>query len=388
MKRNHKLLICFVLSVIMLPVNNLFGQNSNNLKENETIGPENGSLLIVGGGRITDELWNEFKELMGGEDKHLVVIPTAISSEDYDEKFLTDIKNDFEKRGFTNVSVLHTRNKTEANSNAFTKVLETASGVWITGGRQWRLADSYLNTKTHDALNKVLDRGGVIAGTSAGATIQGSYLARGDSKTNVIMMGDHQEGLAFVKNIAIDQHVLARNRQNDMFEILDYKPKLLGIGLDESTGIVVNRNKFTVIGESYVAIYDGTRWSQERDTIYKLPAGSREYYWLKSGDEYNLKTRAVITAKDREYINLTERELKKYCGEYKLKGAEMKSKIFIKDGSLFIEMGNQIIPLLSESITRFYIPNTDFHLDFTSDSNGYILKMIVPFRNETWEKLN
>jgi cyanophycinase len=388
MKRNHKLLICFVLTVIMLPVNNLFGQNSNNLKENETIGPENGSLLIVGGGRITDELWNKFKELMGGEDKHLVVIPTAISSEDYDEKFLTNIKNDFEKRGFTNVSVLHTRNKTEANSKEFTKVLETASGVWITGGRQWRLADSYLNTKTHDALNKVLDRGGVIAGTSAGATIQGSYLARGDSKTNVIMMGDHQEGLAFVKNIAIDQHVLARNRQNDMFEILDYKPKLLGIGLDESTGIVVNRNKFTVIGESYVAIYDGTRWSQERDTIYKLPAGSREYYWLKSGDEYNLKTRAVITAKDREYINLTESELKKYCGEYKLAGAEMKSKTFIKDDSLFIKINNQTIPLLPESITRFYIANTDFYLDFTSDSNGSILKMIMPVRNETWEKLN
>ena len=372
----------------MLPVNNLFGQNSNNLKEHETIGPENGSLLIVGGGRMTDELWNKLKELMGGEDNHLVVIPTAISSEDYDEKFLANIKNDFVKRGFTNVSVLHTRSKTEANSKEFTKVLETASGVWITGGRQWRLADSYLNTKTHDALNNVLDRGGVIAGSSAGATIQGSYLARGDSKTNLIMMGDHQEGLAFVKNIAIDQHVLARNRQNDMFEILDYKPKLLGIGLDESTGIVVNKNKFTVIGESYVAIYDGTRWSQERDTIYKLPAGSREYYWLKSGDEYNLKTRAVITAKDREYINLTESELKKYCGEYKLTGAEMKSKVFIKDGSLFIEVDNQTIPLLSESITRFYIPNTDFNLDFTSDSNGYILKITVPARNETWEKLN
>ncbi len=388
MNKNHKLLICFVLTIVMLPVNNLFGQNSNNLKENETIGPENGSLLIVGGGRMTDELWNKFKELMGGEDKHLVVIPTAISSEVYDEKFLANIKNDFIKRGFTNVSVLHTRSKTEASSKEFTKVLETASGVWITGGRQWRLADSYLNTKTHDALNKVLDRGGVIAGSSAGATIQGSYLARGDSKTNVIMMGDHQEGLAFVKNIAIDQHVLARNRQNDMFEILDYKPKLLGIGLDESTGIVVNRNKFTVIGESYVAMYDGTRWSQERDTIYKLPAGSREYYWLKSGDEYNLKTRSVITYKNREFINLNESELKKYCGDYKLTGAEMKSKIFIKNSSLFIKINDQTIPLLPESETRFYIPKADFYLDFILDSNSKILKVIVPSQNETWKKLN
>jgi cyanophycinase len=372
----------------MLPVNNLFGQEVNNQKENKTIGPEKGALLIVGGGKVGDELWDKFKELMGGEDKPLVVIPTAIYIEDYGEEFLTTIKNDFIKRGFTNVSVLHTRRKEEANTEEFTKTLETASGVWITGGRQWRLADSYLNTKTHDALNKVLERGGVIGGSSAGATIQGSYLARGDSKTNVIMMGDHEEGLAFVKNIAIDQHVLARNRQNDMFEILDNKPELLGIGLDESTGIIVSKNKFTVLGKSYVAIYDGTRWSQERDTIYKLPAGSREYYWLKSGDEYNLKTRTVITHKNRAYINLKEAELNKYCGDYKLTDADTKSKIFIKNGVLSFKVTDKAYSFLPETETRFYIPKSNNYIDFTIDSTGTILGFKLSGQNKSWEKLN
>lgn len=78
-------------------------------------------------------------------------------------------------------------------------------GVWFNGGRQWHLADSYLNTKTHEAFWDVLQRGGVIGGSSAGATIQGSYLARGDTSGNTIMMGDHTEGLGFLKNTAIGQ---------------------------------------------------------------------------------------------------------------------------------------------------------------------------------------
>lgn len=198
------------------------------------------------------------------------------------------------ERGFKNVTVLHTRDRDEANSETFIAPIKKASGVWFWGGRQWRHADSYLNTKTHEAFNELLERGGVIAGSSAGATIQGSYLARGDTKENTVMMGDHEEGMGFLSNVAIDQHLLARNRQFDMFEILDNRPELLGIGLDENTGIVVTRNEFEVIGESYVVIYDGTRWSEERDTVYQLPNGSREFYMLKAGNRYDLKNRVVI----------------------------------------------------------------------------------------------
>ena len=151
----------------------------------------------------------------------------------------------------------------------------------------------------NEAFKDLLDRGGVIAGSSAGASIQGSYLARGDTKRNTIMMGDYEIGLGFLSNVAIDQHLMARNRQFDMFEILENRPELLGIGLDENTGIIVNYDKFEVFGESYVAMYDGTRWSAERDTIYQLPKDSKEFYLLKSGDRYNLKKKAVITTKDK-----------------------------------------------------------------------------------------
>lgn len=387
MGKIKKLLTCFVLTIMMLPTNNLFGQNLNDLKGNETIGPKNGKLIITGDG-IYGIFKEKFLEFIGGEDAPIIVIPTAVSSEVLSDEYLENYKQRFMKSGFNNVTVLHTRDPMEANTNEFIEPIKNAVGVIFSGGRQWRHADSYLNTKAHDEFFKLLDRGGVIAGGSAGATIQGSYLARGDTKGNTKMMGDHEVGLSFIKNIAIDQHLFKRNRQFDMFEILDNRPELLGIGIDEGTGIIVQGDKFKVIGESYVVIYDGTRWSKERDTIYKLPKSSREFYTLKSGDEYNLKTRSVITYKNREFITLTENDLKKYCGEYQLTGTEVKSELFIKNGSLFSKANGQIFPILPESEIRFYIPQSDVYLDFVFDSNNKVLKAIIPIQNQIWEKLN
>ncbi len=275
-----------------------FTQNSNEnviKKQSEVItqGPENGTLLIVGGA-ASNYFYEEFMNLVGGANEPIVVIPTAGTSKVISQEDLDNFKNSFLKKGFKNVIVLHTHNREEANTDEFTLPLKNAKGVWFSGGRQWRLADSYLNTKTHEAFKALLDRGGVIAGSSAGATIQGSYLARGDTKTNTIMMGDHEEGLNFLTNVAIDQHLLARNRQFDMFDILDNRPELLGIGLDEDTGIIVTNNIFEVIGSSYVAIYDGTRWLNDKNEIITLPLGSRDFYFLKKGDKYNLNKRRII----------------------------------------------------------------------------------------------
>jgi cyanophycinase len=264
------------------------------IEKNETRGPENGTLLVIGG-RASDIFYDKFMQLTGGPDAPIVVIPTAMTSDVLTGNDLEEFGREFIERGFNNVTVLHTRDRDEADSPEFIEPIENAAGAWFSGGRQWRHADSYLGTKTHEAFFDLLDRGGVIAGSSAGATIQGSYLARGDTRANTIMMGDHEQGLGLITNVAIDQHLFARNRQFDMFEILDSRPELLGIGLDENTGIIVTGDQFSVFGESYVAIYDGTRWSAERDTIYRLPPGSRDFYLLKEGDRYDMKKRKVIT---------------------------------------------------------------------------------------------
>lgn len=266
-----------------------------NVESPEFIGPENGTLIIIGGAARDPLFLEKFKELAGGDDAKIVIIPTAWDDRQIErDSAFVRFKAGFEKAGLKNVTVLHTRDPKVANDPEFYAPIAEASGVWFSGGRQWRIADGFLDTKAHEEFMKLLDRGGVIAGSSAGATIQGSYLARGDSHGNTVMMGDHEVGLGFIKNTAIDQHLLARNRQFDLFEILKNRPELLGIGLDENTGIVVQDNEFEVIGNSFVALYDGTRYSRERDTIYQLSANSKEFYFLRKGDKYNLKERRVI----------------------------------------------------------------------------------------------
>jgi cyanophycinase len=254
----------------------------------QDVGPKRGSLVIVGGGALgRTEILRRFVELAGGPDSPIVVIPTAGEEDDYDQ-FWSGLRP-LRDAGARRLTVLHARDRQAADTEAFVKPIREAGGVWMPGGRHWRLADAYLNTRTHKELVALLERGGAIGGTSAGATIQGSFMVRGDTKGNTLMVGDHVEGFGFLKGVTIDQHVLRRNRQFDLLDVIRAKPELLGIGIDESTAIVVRGDAFEVIGESYVAIYDHSR---------QLDSGG-EFYFLAPGDRYNLKTREATRPAQR-----------------------------------------------------------------------------------------
>ena len=140
-------------------------------KQPPTLGPANGSLVIVGGGGIPQVIVDRFFEAAGGRDAKLVVVPTAGTGTEYDES--TSSVKMFKRAGATNVHLLHTRDPKEADSEEFVAVLSDAKAVWFAGGRQWRLADSYLGTRTEAAFHDVLKRGGVIGGSSAGAVSSG-----------------------------------------------------------------------------------------------------------------------------------------------------------------------------------------------------------------------
>ena len=248
-------------------------------------GPEKGSLLIIGGNvGSTASIWNKFTELAGGKDKAKIVVVTAAAGDSaaYDQKDVDEIKK---QTGISNVTLLHTNNLKEANSEKIIAPLKEATGVYFVGGRQWRIADSYLNTLTHQAFQDVLSRGGVIAGSSAGASIQGSFLWRGDTKGAETLVGDHTQGLAFLKNSVIDQHILRRNRQFDLIGFIRVSPNLIGIGLDEATAILVQKDTLQVIGKSYVAIYD-------YNTIIHNEAAP--FFFLSDGQKYDLRNRKVI----------------------------------------------------------------------------------------------
>lgn len=241
------------------------------------IGPSRGTLLIAGGGSLGKDILDRFATLAGGYDAPIVLIPTAEGAESYDNGYLD--RNALTRAGFKNLTILHTKDRAVADSDAFVEPLRKARGVWFGGGRQWRLVDSYLRTRTQKEIENVLQRGGVVGGTSAGATIQGSYLVRGAREGNTIMMAPgYEEGMGLLKNSAIDQHLLKRNREKDLVPVIEKHPHLLGIGIDESTAIVVTGNRFDVIGESKVAIYEA----------------GKPYYFLQAGEKFDLTRRTRL----------------------------------------------------------------------------------------------
>ena len=192
----------------------------------------------------------------------------------------------FKKAGGTNVHLLHTRDPKEADTEEFVSVLKGARAVWFAGGRQWRLVDSYLGPKTEAAFHDVLKRGGVIGGSSAGATIQGSYLVRGAPEGNHIMMSPgHEVGFGFLRNSAIDQHLIARKRQDDLLPVIRSHPHLLGVGIDEATALVVQGRIAEVIGNSKVLFYD---------IKLKKDLGEKFYISLDAGEQYDLKVRSIL----------------------------------------------------------------------------------------------
>jgi cyanophycinase len=258
-----------------------------------TYGPARGALVVVGGGGMDGTgIIERFIELGGGADTgRFVIVPTAGGNVDqtgtarvFDED---QVLRAWRARGLANVSMLHTHDPKLADTPAFAAKLEAATAVWFNGGRQWNIVDSYAGTRTYAALHAVLARGGVIGGSSAGATIQGAYLVRGDTKGPDIVMTDeanHQKGFEFLRRSAIDQHINARGRWDDIIPVIAQRPELLGIGLSEGTAIIVTGDVFEVMGKWKVAVHDNTRGYQPWE---------KPYYVLSPGDVYNMKTRRI-----------------------------------------------------------------------------------------------
>jgi cyanophycinase len=269
-----------------------FGYQAPASNETPEYGPAQGTLVIVGGGNLNGSGINEkFIELAGGKDKNFVIVPTAGGNRGPDGSLIVykeeDVIAPWVKLGLTHVHMLHTSDPKVADTEEFAKVLRDANAVWFNGGRQWNIVDSYANTLTYREFHKVLERGGVIGGSSAGATIQGDYLVRGDtSGPNVMMTAEptHQRAFQFLRKVAIDQHINTRNRWDDLMPVIKKYPDLLGIGLSEATAIIVHGDRFEVMGAWKVAVHDNTRLYQPWE---------KPYYVLSVGDVYNMKTRKI-----------------------------------------------------------------------------------------------
>ncbi|MEN9592473.1 MAG: hypothetical protein RJA21_940, partial [Gemmatimonadota bacterium] len=221
-----------------------------------SVGPRTGSVMVVGGGQMGPEVYAKFIELAGGPDALIVDVPTAGG----DSINTAESGRGLKSAGARNVVVYHTTSRTVADADSFVAKIANARGVWFDGGRQFRLVNSYAGTKSERAFQAVLDRGGVVGGSSAGASILGDYLVRGAPSNDNRLFNHPQylKGFAYLRGVAVDQHVVARERLPDLHDSLtSRRPDLLGISEDEGTVWVVRGDSAEIIGRNKAFVYNG-----------------------------------------------------------------------------------------------------------------------------------
>ncbi len=249
-------------------------------------GPPSGTLMIIGGAASRAN-YEQFVELAGGPEARIVVVPTAGGRTTYDAGAIE--AQWAERYGARNVRVLHTTDPAVADTDSFAAVLSGVDAVYFLGGRQWRLVNAYAGTRTEDAFHQILERGGLIAGSSAGASIQASFLARGAEQGNTLMIApeaEHRSGFGFLRGAAVDQHIDRRDRWDDLRVIVMEHPELLGIGISEATAIIVRGDVFEVAGRGKVVVHDYHRTYTYADSTY--------YLVLEPGDRYDMRARRVL----------------------------------------------------------------------------------------------
>ena len=247
-----------------------------------------GKLIIVGGGSMPDSLFEFFAAHCGGKNEPIVYIPTATKDEKYIQEGGHLVK--FTSRGFTNLSTIHTRDQAKADAPEHIALMRKAKGIFFGGGDQDLIAEAYGGTQLYQEMLALLDRGGVIMGTSAGATIMGALLVGGDARKDLTKTYTFKPAFSFIQNVDIDQHVLVRNRQFDLIPVIESNPTHLGVGIDEATAIIVEGNQFKVWGNSYAMVYDAKDWAHQKATLGKVV---KPFKMLYSGQIFDLNTLEV-----------------------------------------------------------------------------------------------
>jgi cyanophycinase len=229
-----------------------------------------GSLVIVGGGSRSEAMMRRFVELAGGAGcARIAVVPMASSEA---EATGTEVAAELDSMGAKSFVFLVDRAK--ADSPAEAGRLESATGIWFTGGDQALLTDAIGGTASLRAMHRRYREGAVVGGTSAGAAIMSDSMITGNQTPPGDTLGYYGDefpaiarrriqvvpGLGFLPEAIVDQHFIRRERHNRLLSAVLERPSLIGVGIDESTALEVSPDgTWRVLGESAVVIYDARR---------------------------------------------------------------------------------------------------------------------------------
>jgi cyanophycinase len=218
-----------------------------------------GTLIIIGGHEDRDPkgdrtiLREVARRVRGGK----LVLATVASHKP--EGYFDDYRRAFEDLEIGELVELYLENRCEAEAKEKLAVLDEAAGVFFSGGDQLRITSQVGDTPIEKKVRALFERGGLIAGTSAGATAMSETMLVRGASAETHRIGDlHMApGLGLIRDVIIDQHFAERGRFGRLLGAIAHNPRVLGLGIDEDTAAIVEGHCFEVIGSGAVYVFDG-----------------------------------------------------------------------------------------------------------------------------------
>lgn len=260
-----------------------------------------GHLVIIGGGERTKEIMNKIKSL-SSVNQCVLIIPNASSEPEVTGNRL---KEEFKELGFSDIYIFNGKRE-QANDERYIDKFSKCNVVFFSGGDQNLLTKDLLNTSLLKLIKKIYMNGGIICGTSAGAAVMSKMMITGDEFRNkdssnpfsVIEVDNivNSEGFGFLDDTIIDQHFIKRSRLNRLISLVMENTDKLGIGIDESTAIVVYPDRvFEVVGESQVIIFDASKSTNLMiNEKKKLGGHNIVMHVLLPGQKFHLDRKEIV----------------------------------------------------------------------------------------------
>jgi cyanophycinase len=257
-----------------------------------------GTLVIIGGHEDRSgerKILRAVAERLGDDGK--IVVCTVASSEP--ESLWQEYESAFRAIGVPHVFRLELETREEASTPRAMRILEGATGVFFTGGDQLKITSQLGDTPVFSRVQEIFEAGGVIAGTSAGASAMSETMLvanNGDASYRIKSALLMAPGLGLAQDMLIDQHFAERGRMARLIGAVSQNPRVLGVGIDEDTAIIVEHNRrFQVLGAGAVYVVDGstTTYSNigDEDTDRTLSSFGLTVHMLSQGDRFHLETR-------------------------------------------------------------------------------------------------
>jgi cyanophycinase len=273
-----------------------------------------GTLIIIGGHEDKEGECTILKEVVRLTHNRRLVLATIASEEP--EGYFDEYNDCFERLGIKELKHLYIADRAESANKDKLSILDDAEGVFFSGGDQLRISSQIGDTAFETKIHEIYRNGGVIAGTSAGASVMSEIMLIRGTNSESHRIGDlHMAaGLRLLRNVIIDQHFAERGRIGRLLGAVALNPRILGIGIDENTAIIVNGEEFSVLGSGAVYVIDGASVTSSNvaeggEDKRALSISDVRLHVLSSGDRFDLNTRRPIGVANIEASHKLERDL-------------------------------------------------------------------------------